>query len=84
MKFKPGDKVYYIGSNRMLQRDYGKRELTIFAVDPKTNSLVCTTSQGYWLVGVHPSDVQPVESQMFQVGSGYAPDVDSIVVAATG
>lgn len=67
MKFKPGDKVYYIGSNRVIQQDYGKRELTIAAVDPKTSSLVCTTSQGNCLVAVSPRDIQYVENQMLQV-----------------
>lgn len=67
MKFKPGDKVYYVGSNRMLQQDYGEQELTVFAVDPKTSCLVCITSQGYWLVGVSPGDVQSVKNQVLQV-----------------
>lgn len=67
MSFKPGDKVYYIGSNRMIQQDYGERELSISAVDPKTNSLACTTAQGHWLVGVSPRDVQSVENQRLQV-----------------
>lgn len=66
MNFKPGDKVYYIGSNRMIQQDYGKRELSISAVDSKTNSLVCTTAQGHWLVGVSPRDIQYVENQVLQ------------------
>jgi hypothetical protein len=67
MKFKAGDKVYYIGSNRAIQQDYGKQELTIFAVDPKTSYVACTTCQGHWLVGVSPREIQPIENSVPQV-----------------
>jgi hypothetical protein len=60
MQFKPGDRVYYTGSSRILQLDYGKRELTISAIDPKTRRLVCSTSDGRKLVGVNPEDIEYV------------------------
>lgn len=58
MRFREGDKVYYIGRHRTLQHDYGSRELTIFAVDAKTGFVVCTTVDNCWLVGVDPGDLQ--------------------------
>ncbi|MBM0745359.1 hypothetical protein JOY44_28445 (plasmid) [Phormidium sp. CLA17] len=67
MRFKLGDKMYYIGSNQMIQQDYGRQELTIFAVDPKTGYVACTTAQGQWLVGVNPRESQPIENPVPQV-----------------
>ncbi|MBD1868784.1 hypothetical protein H6F95_15990 [Cyanobacteria bacterium FACHB-471] len=36
MNFQEGDQVYYQGEDPKILRDYGKRRLTIAAVDPIT------------------------------------------------
>jgi hypothetical protein len=58
MKFIQGDKVRYIGSDKQLQLDYGKRELTILGVEAKTGCVVCATVEGHLLVGVNPSEIE--------------------------
>ncbi len=64
MQFKAGDAVYYIGKDKKLQQEYGKRGLTIVAVDPQSHRTVCATTDGQLLVGVEPSEIQSMEGSL--------------------
>ena len=57
MPFQKGDTVYYIGSDKKILQDYGKRALTVVAIDRVNRRLVCKTTNNYWLVGVPCSDL---------------------------
>ncbi|MBD2000276.1 hypothetical protein H6G00_27360 [Leptolyngbya sp. FACHB-541] len=58
MNFQEGDQVYYKGEDPKIRRDYGKRRLTIAAVDPITTAVACTVDDGRFVVGIHPVDLE--------------------------
>jgi len=66
MRFNVGDRVYYTGMNRVIQQDYGKRELKVLAVDPKTRRVACATNEGHLLVGVNPEDIELLPEPVLQ------------------
>lgn len=67
MPFQKGDTVYYIGSDQKILQDYGKRALTVLAVDRVNQRLICKTTNNYWLVGVPYSDLS-LNSPRAQLG----------------
>jgi hypothetical protein len=61
MNFQEGDQVYYKGEDTKILRDYGKRRLTVAAVDPITTAVACSAEDGRFVVGIYPVDLEPAQ-----------------------